>query len=90
MLIVGEEEVDSESDLLEDCPQFISKMKTSTFCLCLPTSQVLADQENARKSEILESGVRRIFKEANNRICGWWDATARQTLVQREGKRKKT
>lgn len=62
MRIVGDEEVDYRSDLLEECLQINSKMKTSTFCLCLPESQALADQENSRKSEILKRGVRRIFK----------------------------
>lgn len=57
MLTGRDEEVEGETDFLEDCPQFTSKTKTGTFCLglCRP-------RECWEGSEILERGVSRTFK----------------------------
>lgn len=49
MLTGSDEEVEGETDFLEDCPQFTSKTKTGTFCLGLQQAKCSADQENAGK-----------------------------------------
>lgn len=71
MFVVDDKEVESKSDLLEDCFQFTSKTKRSTLCLSLQQTQCSAEQDNAWKgSEILEREVSRIFEQANKRIYG--------------------
>lgn len=89
MLRVDAVEVDSESALLDSCSQFTSKTKRSMVCLPLQHGKCSAEQESAEEgSEILERRASRIFQQANLRIYGQWEITAR--LIPKEGKMKKS